>query len=62
VLTNPNALALFHLAMLERDVYLAGRGYVSLSLAQTDVDFNAFKAAFTDVLKTYGSLLTEQAA
>jgi len=60
-LSSPEARALFHLAMLERGIYLASRGYVSLSIVQTDEDFAAFKTAFADVLETYGALFNEAA-
>lgn len=53
--------ALFHLAMLERGIYLANRSMVSLSIVQSDDDFTAFKAAFSDVLDTYGLVFNESA-
>jgi glutamate-1-semialdehyde 2,1-aminomutase len=61
VLTNPNATALFHLAMLERDIYLIRRGGAMLSIVHADEDFDAFKSAFTDVLQKYGGLFNEAA-
>lgn len=60
-LSNPEAKALFHLAMLERGVYLASRGYIALSIVQTDDDFTAFKSAFADVLETYSELFNRAA-
>ena len=60
-LSNPEAKALFHLAMLERGIYLASRGYIALSIVQTEEDFSAFKTAFADVLDTYGGLFNEAA-
>ena len=53
------ARALFHLAMLERGFYLARRGYVSLSIVQTDDDFAAFKAAFAEILEAYGAIFNK---
>ena len=60
-LGHPDAKALFHLAMLERGIYLASRGFVSLSIVQTEEDFTAFKIAFADVLETYGALFNQAA-
>ena len=59
VLNNPNANALFHLAMLERGIYMARRGAVLLSIVQTNEDLDVFKLAFTDVLEKYGQLFDE---
>lgn len=42
--------ALFHLEMLERGVYMARRGFISLSLPLTDEDHQGFAEAFDDVL------------
>jgi len=58
-LSNAEAKALFHLAMLERGIYLASRGYIALSIVQTEDDFAAFKVAFADVLETYGALFNK---
>jgi glutamate-1-semialdehyde 2,1-aminomutase len=55
------ARAIFHLAMLERGMYLARRGYLSLSIVQGNDDFSAFKSAFADVLGTYASVFNEAA-
>ena len=60
-LSNPEAKALFHMAMLERGIYLASRGYIALSIVQTEDDFAAFKVAFADVLDTYGALFNAAA-
>ena len=58
-LANPKVLALFHMAMLERGIYLARRGGVLLSVVNTAEDFSAFYKAFTDVLEQYGGLFNE---
>jgi glutamate-1-semialdehyde 2,1-aminomutase len=55
--TRPEALALFHLEMLTRGFYFARRGYMSLSLALTQEDDDAFLAAVNEVLATRGDLL-----
>ena len=60
-LNSPEATALFHLAMLERGIYLASRCYISLSIVQTEDDFTAFKTAFADVLETYGAVFNQAA-
>jgi glutamate-1-semialdehyde 2,1-aminomutase len=61
VLSNPKAIALFHMAMLERGFYIIRRGGAMLSIVHTDEDFDAFKSAFTDVLIKYGGLFNETA-
>ena len=61
VLNNPSAIALFHMAMLERGIYLARRGMAVLSVVQVDEDFDAFKEAFADVLKKFDMLFNEAA-
>jgi len=60
-LSHPEAKAFFHLAMLERGIYLASRAFVSLSIAQTEEDFSAFKVAFADVLDIHGTLFNQAA-
>ncbi len=60
-LSDPNAVALFHMAMLERGIYLARRGGVLLSIVQTDEDLDYFKSEFGNVLKQYGELFSEAA-
>ena len=60
-LSNPNALVLFHMAMLEREIYLFSRGGAMLSIVHTDEDFDAFKSAFGDVLEKYAGLFNEMA-
>lgn len=50
---NPAKRALFHLEMLSRGIYLARRGYISLSLPQTAEDDRAFLAALEDVLERF---------
>lgn len=47
---DPRAKALFHLEMLERKVYLARRGFISLSLELTNEDYDTFAEAFDDVI------------
>jgi glutamate-1-semialdehyde 2,1-aminomutase len=47
---DPKARALMHLEMLDRGFYVARRGFVSLSLALDDADYDGFVDAFDDVL------------
>lgn len=54
---NPIARALFHLEMLERGIYFARRGYISLSLPQTSEDDQAMLAALDDVFQNFGAIL-----
>jgi len=54
---NPDAKSLFHLEMLARGQYLARRGFMSLSLALSDENFDAFADAAADVLAVHGRLL-----
>lgn len=49
-LSDPRARALFHLEMLERGIYLARRGFISLSLPLEQADYDAFAEAFEDVI------------
>lgn len=51
------ARALLHLALIARGIYIARRGYVSLSLPQTEADDEAFIAAFRDALRTHARVL-----
>ncbi|HLS68234.1 MAG TPA: aspartate aminotransferase family protein [Kiloniellales bacterium] len=48
--SDPRARALFHLEMLERGLYLARRGFISLSLPLEQRDYDAFAEAFEDVI------------
>ncbi len=54
---DPNAKALFHLELLARGQYLSRRGFISLSLALSDGDLDAFADAVAGVLAAHGSLL-----
>jgi len=56
-LTRPEARTLFHLAMLERGIYLSRRGYMALSLALSDGDLDRFADVFADVLDRYGPMM-----
>jgi len=47
---DPKARALMHLEMLDRGYYIARRGFISLSLALSDADYDGFVEAFDDVL------------
>ena len=55
-MADPDARALFHLEMLARGQYLARRGFMSLSLALSDDDLDAFADAVADVLAVRGPL------
>ena len=55
--TRPEALRLFHLEMLARGIYLAPRGYMTLSLALGDEHLDRFCTAFEEVLEAHGSVL-----
>ncbi|HLS68869.1 MAG TPA: aspartate aminotransferase family protein [Kiloniellales bacterium] len=48
--TDARARALFHLEMLERGLYLARRGFISLSLPLEQEDYDAFAEGFEDVI------------
>lgn len=48
--SDPRLRALFHLEMLERGLYLARRGFISLSLPLEQEDYDAFAAGFEDVI------------
>ena len=52
------ARALLYFEMLARGFYMVRRGGITLSLSLTDDDNAAFCDAFTDVLATYGGLLS----
>ena len=56
--TRIEARNLFHLEMLARGIYLAPRGYITLSLALGDEHLDRFCAAFEDVLETHGAVLS----
>ena len=53
---DPDAKALFHLEMLARGQFLARRGMMSLSLALSDDDLDAFAEAAAEVLAVHGRL------
>jgi glutamate-1-semialdehyde 2,1-aminomutase len=55
--TRPEARALFHLEMLARGFYFARRGYMSLSLALEEVDYDGYARAFEEVLGEHGKVL-----
>jgi len=55
------ARALLHLALLARGLYIARRGYVSLSLPQDETDDDAFAAAVADALAQHGRVLRDAA-
>jgi glutamate-1-semialdehyde 2,1-aminomutase len=57
--TRGEARVLFHLDMLERGFYLAGRGYMSLSLALGDGDLDGFCEAFDGFLRDHGDVIDE---
>lgn len=56
--TRPEARRLFHMAMLERGIYIAARGYMTLSLAHTGDHLDRFCDAFEDVLDAHGEVLS----
>lgn len=51
--TRPEARTLFHLEMLARGQYASRRGFMSLSLALEEADYDSFAAAFDDVIATH---------
>ena len=57
--TPPAARKLFQLEMNLAGFYLARRGFMSLSLALTEADCDAYVAAFEGFLDTYGAVLGE---
>lgn len=56
-----SARALIHLALIARGIYIARRGYVSLSLPQDEADDAAFADAVADVIAQHGRVLREAA-
>ncbi|WP_439578814.1 aminotransferase class III-fold pyridoxal phosphate-dependent enzyme [Elioraea sp.] len=56
------ARALLHLALIARGIYMARRGYMALSLPQTQADDDALVDAFSDVLRTHARVLRDAAA
>ena len=60
-LNNPESGVLLHMALLERGIYIARRGYTSLSLALNKEDYDAFMTALADVLDSYGEVFNEAA-
>jgi glutamate-1-semialdehyde 2,1-aminomutase len=54
---DQDAKALFHLEMVARGQYLARRGLMSLSLALSEDDLDAFADAVADVLAVHGPLM-----
>ncbi len=57
--TRLPARLLFHMEMMERGIYLAARGYMALSLALSDDDFDLYCAAFETFLDQHGDVLDE---
>lgn len=55
------ARALLHLALIARGIYIARRGYVSLSLPQDETDDAAFAAAVADAVAQHARVLREAA-
>lgn len=53
----PEARALFHLDMMARGYYLARRGYMTLSLALGEAEYDGFTANFENFFNSYGHLL-----
>jgi glutamate-1-semialdehyde 2,1-aminomutase len=56
------ARALIHLALIARGIYMARRGYMTLSLPQTAADDDALVAAFGDMLRSHARVLRDAAA
>jgi glutamate-1-semialdehyde 2,1-aminomutase len=55
------ARALIHLALIARGIYMARRGYMTLSLPQTAADDDALVEAFSDMLRTHARVLRDHA-
>ncbi len=55
---DPRLKRLFHLAMLERGIYLTPRGMIVLSLPMGDPEIAALTSAVEDYLDEYGPLLS----
>ncbi|MEM7251878.1 MAG: aspartate aminotransferase family protein [Pseudomonadota bacterium] len=55
--TPTEARALFHLALIERGIYIARRGFMSLSLVLESHHFTQFEQAFTDICDEWGPVL-----
>jgi glutamate-1-semialdehyde 2,1-aminomutase len=53
----PTARKLLHLEMNLRGIYLARRGFMSLSLPLTEQDHDALVTAFEDFLDEYAGVL-----
>ena len=49
-------------ALIARGIYMARRGFMTLSLPQTPEDDDALVAAFADVLRTHARVLRDHAA
>lgn len=60
--TPMEARALFHLEMMQRGFYIARRGLISLSIAVTDKDVDAFVDAYEDFLINFKSVLPSRSA
>jgi glutamate-1-semialdehyde 2,1-aminomutase len=56
--TRLEARRLFHLELLKRGIYIAQRGYMTLSLAMTDEHLDRFCRAFDEILAARGDVLS----
>lgn len=54
---DPRYKRLFHVAMMERGIYIAYRGMVALSLPIGDAEIGRFLGAVDDFVATYSALL-----
>lgn len=55
--TPDEARSLFHLHMLSQGFYIGRKGYMSLSLALEEADYDRFAEAFEEFLSTHGAAL-----
>jgi glutamate-1-semialdehyde 2,1-aminomutase len=55
--TDPRLKDLLYFALLERDVFIARRGFIALSLPFGDAEVEQFVSALDDVLACHGGLL-----
>ena len=53
---------LLHFDMIEQGQYLARRGFITLSLPMTEVDFARFEAAFDEFLAVRGPVVAAAVA
>ena len=59
VKVDPRLSTLFHLEMLLAGLYIADRGYMSLSLALENEDYETFVSGFDHLLSRHGGLVRE---